>query len=152
MRRIIIGAALACYAAALIITASAVSLPVPAPTATVSPAAPAVAIVPPLSPSRPEPPVAEVAKVAPPLPVDSPAAAIPSEEDTLLQLAEKSHQAGDLKKAEATYWLLLQRKQYRNIAAQRLGKLYYDAEDYRRAGEMYRESAKALREGETSTP
>ena len=48
---------------------------------------------------------------------------------------------------EEIYKLLLQEDGTRDIAARRLGDLYFNAGDYRRAEEMYRELARFHREG-----
>lgn len=158
MRRIITGAAVACYVAALIIAVAALGLPVPKPAAKNAPGRPKAAPAPPSTPSTPstptapDPSIADGSKVAPSPPTLRQVMTTPSEEDTFLQLAQKYQQAGDLKKAEAIYRDLLGKSSFRDTAAQRLGDLYYNAGDYRRAEEMYRESARVIRARNNPAP
>lgn len=152
MRGIIIGLSVVCYTVALIITVTAVGVPIPQspliPTRTI-PTAPEA---PPPSPSQPEPKAVDQAKSVPSPPPHAPVVKQASEADTLLQLAQKSEKAGDPKRTEAIYLMLLKNDAYREVAAQRLGKLYFKAGDYRRAEEMYRESARVLRDRKKTAP
>lgn len=66
--------------------------------------------------------------------------------DALLQLAEEYRQAGDRPRAEALYRRLMQEGPQRGRAAQALGDLYFQAGDYRRAGELYQEAAGLFRD------
>ncbi|MHB8837022.1 MAG: tetratricopeptide repeat protein [Candidatus Methylomirabilia bacterium] len=150
MRGLIIGIAALCYAAAVLIAAAAAGLPAAHSTANVSRTVQPKAPVPLLPPDTPQAVV--VTEAAPAPPTRTREAEVTSEEDPLLQLAQQSQQSGDLKKAEEMFLLLLRKDKYRVLAAQRLGKLYFDAGDYPRAGQMYRESARVLREAHKSAP
>lgn len=153
MRRIITGAAVACYAAALIIAVAALGLPVPKPAVKNTPGIPKAAWPqPPAALSASGPTNADDSKIAPPPLINPPVTTLPSEDDTLLQLAQEYQQTGDLKKTEATYLRLLGKGNYRDTAAQRLGDLYYNAGDYRRAEEMFRESARLIRARNNTAP
>jgi len=150
MRGTIFGIAVICYLAALIITLSAVGLPVPKPATSNTPLASTAAGVPLRSLSA-KPADVDVAEPTPPQPTPAPLTLDIPKEDSLLELAQAYQRGGDLKKAETTYLLLLKKDNYQDIAALRLGELYFKAGDYRRAEEMYRESARVLRERNASS-
>jgi tetratricopeptide (TPR) repeat protein len=141
MRRAIIGAAIACYAAALIISAAALGVPVSSPAVNLPHRMPATTQAPPREAAAPGAALVPETKTTP-----TPVGNEPSEEDSLLLLAQKNQLAGDLNKTKAIYLLLLREGKHRDLAAQRLGDLYFDAGEFRRAEELYRESARLLRE------
>lgn len=151
MRGIITGIAVLCYAAAFVIAAAALSLPVGKPTAKSPRGMPAAAQAPPPPPASGSTKANDTKKAAS-TPAPPPVAATAPEELALLQLAQKFQQVGDLKKAEAIYLRLLRKGNHRDTAAQRLGDLYSKAGDYRRAEEMYRESARVVRARNNPVP
>lgn len=151
MRGIITGIAVLCYAAAFFIAAAALSLPGAKPTAQDTKGMPAAVQPPPALPA-PGPTIANETKTTPSTPTHSPVATTAPEELALLQLAQKFQQVDDLKKAEAIYLRLLRKGNHRDTAAQRLGDLYSKVGDYRRAEEMYRESARVIRARNNPAP
>jgi tetratricopeptide (TPR) repeat protein len=148
-RRTVIGCAVACYGAALVIAVAAARLPdsLPGEVPAALPAAPAV-----VRPAVPAPPpvlgtVEDGEKAGTGRPTPPPEAAAPgSWEQDLFALAQQQRQSGDVAGAEASYLRLLREGRRRDEAARKLGELYVRAGDYRRAEAMYLESARLLKE------
>lgn len=142
-RGVIVALGLACFVAALLVLETTLRLPQVQSTVvtehTVSPAPPPGRPVPPTT--APSPPVTQ--RVAPPNPQKSDDGAA---DDAQLLIAETLLKNGDEKAATAIYKKLLQSGPRRGVAAQRLGMLYTKQGEYALAGEMYRESARILRE------
>lgn len=131
-RGVLHAAAAACFVAALAVGLAAARLPATAPQPRI-PAPPAT------SPAAPDP-ARERSR-------ESPAETeISAREQELFKHAEVLRESGKLKEAEAIYLVLLQRGQRRDEAAWKLGELYMRAKSYRRAKEMFGESARLLRE------
>jgi tetratricopeptide (TPR) repeat protein len=151
MRRVIIGAAIACYAAALIISAAALGVPVSNPAVSLPHRLPAATLTPPREATAPGAALVPETKTPPTPATPATVGNEPSEEDSLLLLAEQTRLAGDQKKTKAIYLRLLRDGKHRDLAAQRLGDLYFDAGEFRRAEELYRESARLLRESSLPT-
>lgn len=142
-RSVIVALGLACFVAALLVLETTLRLPRvqstvvtertdypgPPPTAAPSP--------------RQAPPPSVTQQAAPTDPQQSDDGAA---DDAQLLIAETLLKNGDEKAAAAIYKKLLQSGPRRGVAAQRLGMLYTKQGEYALAGEMYRESARILRE------
>lgn len=149
-RGMIIGCAVTCYGAALVIGAAAARLPV-LRTATGVPAAPAKAKADsgPSLPGTPRaaPPIDDTRKsVTAPSTRQAAVSDNPRWEQDLFFLAQRQRQSGDVKGAEKTYRRLLRQGSRRDEAARKLGEIYALTGAYRQAEEMYRESARILKE------